>query len=264
MPQFSFRDRQVTYGDEGDGPPLLLIPGLAGRQSFWSALAPRLTPDFRILSFDHPGCGESDAPDRDLSVADLAELAVALLDRLEVESARVVGHSMGGAIAQVLALDHPARVSSLVLSSTWARRDAYFERFFAQRCELLTSLGKEAYAAAQTLAVLPPAYIAEKPEEAARFEQAAIAGAAPDPIVLARIAALLAFDRSADLARIGLPTLVFSCRDDLVVPPHMSRVLALRIPDALLNEIPAGGHFAPFIAPEPYHDALGEFLTGQA
>lgn len=262
MPVFAFRDRRVSYSDEGDGPPLLLIPGLGGRQSFWSALTPRLTPDFRVLSFDHPGCGESDAPDSDLSVADLADLAVALLDRLEVESARVVGHSMGGAIAQVLALDHPARVSSLVLSSTWARRDAYFERFFAQRRELLTSLGKEAYARAQTLAVLPPAYIAENPEESARFEQAAIAGAAPDPIVLARIAALLAFDRSAELARIDVPTLVFSCRDDLVVPPHMSRVLALRIPGAVLGEIPSGGHFAPLIAAEAYHEALREMLAG--
>ncbi len=264
VPFLDFRERRVCFTDEGDGPPLLLIAGLGGRQSFWAALKPRLTPGFRVLTFDHPGCGESEAPRADLSVADLAALVVVLFDRREIDSALVVGHSMGGAIAQVLALDHASRVSSLVLSSTWAKSDPYFERAFAQRRELLQGLGKEAYARAQCLAVLPPAFVAESPEEAADFERAAVAGAAPDRIVLARIAALLAFDRAADLGRIDCPTLAFACRDDLVVPPHMSRDLATRIPGAIVSELSTGGHFAPLIVADAYGEALQPFLTEQA
>ena len=130
MPSFDFRARNVWFADEGDGPPLLLIAGLSGRQSFWDALKPRLKPRFRVVSFDRPGCGESEAPCDDLSISDFAALAVALLDRLKIDSTLVVGHSMGGAIAQTLALDHASRVSSLVLSSTWAKNDPYFERTF--------------------------------------------------------------------------------------------------------------------------------------
>ena len=264
MPFLDFRERKVCFTDDGDGPPVLLITGLGGRHSFWAALKPQLTPRFRVVTFDHPGCGDSEAPGDDLSVADLAALAVALLDRLEIDRASVVGHSMGGAIAQVLALDHASRVSSLVLSSTWAKSDPYFERAFAQRYDLLTSLGKEAYARAQCLAVLPPAFIAERPEEAARVERAAVTGAAPDHIVLARIAALLAFDRAGDLGRVDSPTVVFSCLDDLVVPPHMSRDLAARISGAVVKVLPTGGHFAPLIMADAYHQAVQPFLVEPA
>ena len=121
---------------------------------------------------------ESEAPEADLPVEDLAALAAALLDHVDIDHALVAGHSMGGTIAQVLALDHPSRVSALLLSSTWARSDPYFERAFAQRHELLTGLGKAAYARAQVLAVLPPSFVAEAPEEAARMERAACEGAA--------------------------------------------------------------------------------------
>ena len=261
MSAFSFRDRAVRYTLEGEGPPLLLIAGLSGRLSFWRALQPRLRAKFRVVSFDHPGCGDSAAPRSDLSVEDLAALAVALLDHLGIDRVLVVGHSMGGAIAQVLALDQPSRVSGLGLSSTWAASDPYFERAFTHRVELLKGLGTAAYIRAQTLAVLPPSLISEDPESAERFERTARKGTAPDHVVLARIAALLAFDRSADLPRISHPALAFCCHDDLVVPPHMTRDLAARIPGAVVRELPYGGHFAPLITPEAYGDALIPFLA---
>jgi aminoacrylate hydrolase len=203
-------------------------------------------------------------PCDDLSISDFAALVVALLDRLEIDNTPVVGHSMGGAIAQTLALDHASRVSSLVLSSTWAKSDPYFERAFAQRCEILKGLGKEAYARAQCLAILPPTFIAERPEEAAAFERGFLVGAAPDHIVLARIAALLAFDNTADLGRIACSTLVIYCRDDAVVPPHMSRDLAAGVPGASVIELSSGGHFAPLTVAEVYGDALQQFLTEQS
>ena len=263
MPSLEFQERNVWFSDDGDGPPLLLIAGLSGRQSFWDALKPRLIPRFRVVSFDHPGCGESEAPRNDLSISDFAALVIALLDHLEIDNALVVGHSMGGTIAQTLALDNSSRVSSLVLSSTWAKKDPYFERAFALRCEIIKGLGKEPYARAQCLAMLPPAFIAERPEEVDSFERAFVAGAAPDHIILARIRALLAFDRTGDLGRIACSALAICCQDDLVVPPHMSRDLAARIPGSTTNELSYGGHFAPLTTANTYGDAVLPFLTKQ-
>lgn len=260
MPSFSFQDRSVFYAEEGRGPALLLIPGLGGRLSFWHELVSRLTPDFRVVSFDQPGYGQSEAPRGDIAVQGLAALAVALLDHLGIGRARLIGHSLGGAIAQVLALDYPERVASLVLSSSWAKSDEPFERAFAQRCEILRRDDLAAYVRAQTLAVLPPSIVAESPEIVARFERSAMEGAAPSHITLARIAALLAFDRSADLPRITQPVLTICCHDDRVVPPHMTRDLAGRIPGVRSREFPYGGHFAPLVAPEAFSDALLPFL----
>lgn len=260
MPVIQVAGCDVAYADEGHGPAVLLIPGLGGRISFWRELWPHLTSGHRALSIDYPGSGGSGAPNEAFAVEDLARIAVALLDHLSISQAVVIGHSMGGAVAQAMALDAADRVRSLVLSSTWARPDAYFQKAFAQRREILALGGAAAYARAQTLAVLPPAWFAANPEAAEAFERDAEKGCRDPVAIRRRIDALLAFDRADELGAIKVPTLVVYTRDDQVVPAHLSIDLGARIAGAQTAELAAGGHFAPLIAAADYAETMIEFV----
>lgn len=103
---------------EGAGPPLLLIAGLGYASWCWTELRERLRGAAEILAFDNRGTGRSDKPAGPYSIAMLADDAAALLDAAGLASAHVLGHSMGGYIAQALALRHPAKVRSLLLACT--------------------------------------------------------------------------------------------------------------------------------------------------
>ena len=238
----------------------MLIPGLGGQSAFWSGVTQALTPQFRVISFDHPGSGGSARIDGQLSLDTFGDLAFALLDHLGVEQAHVIGQSMGGAIAQIMALRHPARIRKLVLSSTWAVPDSAFERGFGLRRKILAELGLEAYANAQVFAVMTASQIAENPEQATAWEEKTIKTSDPSAL-LARIDALMAFDNAKGASQITRQTLVIGAEDDQVIPAHMTQKLAQLIPDARLRILPQGGHFLPMTDPESYLSQVTPFLN---
>src|SRR5215211_420992 len=121
MPLASVNGLDLYYEETGSGPPLLLIAGLSGNTLGWAMLQPTLAERFRVIAFDNRGAGRSSAPPGPYTTRRMADDAAALLDRLGVARAHVLGFSMGGMVAQELALHHPARVGRLVLYGTLAR-----------------------------------------------------------------------------------------------------------------------------------------------
>lgn len=111
-------DIEVYYEEHGAGEPLLLIMGWGGNAAAWKPQIPGLAEKYRVIAFDNRGVGRSSAPDKAYSIQQMAMDAAGLLDVLEVPSAHVFGISMGGMIAQELALAHPKRVRSLILGCT--------------------------------------------------------------------------------------------------------------------------------------------------
>ena len=107
----------------GEGEALFLIPGLGGSAAFWDEIAPALAQRFKVIVMDHRGAGRSERPEQSYSVELLARDAVDVLDHFQIARAHIVGHSTGGAIAQVLAIDYPDRVNRIVLSGSWAKPD---------------------------------------------------------------------------------------------------------------------------------------------
>src|SRR3954470_2981688 len=115
MPSVLFNELELYYEETGSGPPLLLIAGLSGNTLGWSMLQPVLAEHFRVIAFDNRGAGRSSAPPGPYTTAQMAQDAVALLDYFDIDRAHIIGQSMGGMIAQELALAHPERVDRLVL-----------------------------------------------------------------------------------------------------------------------------------------------------
>ncbi len=260
MPRISIGECSLYYERQGAGFPVVFVPGLSGFGSFWHDQIAAFAKKFEVLTHDHRGIGESDSSRAGVTVEKLSRDVVGLMDALGIRRAHVVGHSTGGAIAQVLAIEHPSRLASVVLSATWTRADAYLRRIFALRKELLQRLGPSAYLQAATLFLYPSWWISRNNEKLRQLEAQALAAFPPTEIVASRIDAILAFDQTENLRRIRTPTLIIGAEDDIVTPVYFSEELARLIPGAEVKIFPRGGHFFTQVLAREFNSAVLPFL----
>lgn len=234
-------DGTLVYEVTGNGPPLLLVTGLGGSRGYWANIVPHLAERFTVVTHDHMGTGETVSRRTHHSVEALAADALALMDHLGIEKARLIGHSTGASVGQIIAQEAPARLEALVLYAGWAGPDPFFQLCFETRKKLLLD-GAGAYHAAAPLFLYPPRWISQ---DKARLE-ALIAlftrTSPPVETLAARVDMLLAFDRRARMGEIAVPTLVLCAKDDHLTPMHLSEELAGAIPGARLARLAWGGH----------------------
>jgi len=260
MPRMPVGDCSLYVEQHGDGFPVMLISGLSGLASYWEPQTPVFAKKFSTVVHDHRGVGQSDHARVKYTVEKMAEDVVALMDALKIDRAHIVGHSTGGAIAQVLAIDHPKRVAAVVVAASWSKPDPYIRRQFTMRREILRGLGPEGYVQNASLVLYPPAWIAANNEELRGQEAQLVANFPPVEIMNSRIDAIMAFDRAKDLKRIKAPTLIVSAADDVIMPPAYSEALARAIPNAELKMFPDGGHCFTQIMARDFNQAVLPFL----
>jgi aminoacrylate hydrolase len=171
-----------------------------------------------------------------------------------------MGHALGGLIGMELALRAPSRVSSLILVNAWQTASSHTRRCFAARLALLERSGLEAYVQAQPIFLYPAAWLMRHEDRVAREVAHGIAHFQGVENLMRRIGALLAFDVSARLGEIGVPTLVAGTRDDVLVPYLCSEALASGIPGATLWLAAEGGHASTVTDPDGFNLALLRFL----
>ena len=256
-------DIEIAYERHGEGPAVMLVPGLGGVGSYWKPQIEALSRSFTVITHDHRGTGQSTRFEGAYSVDMLAADALGLMDALEIERASFVGHSTGGAIAQTLAIEHPARVQCMVQYASWTKADGHVRLCFFVRRRLLHDSGPLAYIRATPLFLLPNWWTRDN-EEA--LEQAAVDALDSFPsveIADARIDAVLAFDRTEQLGNIHAPTLVLCARDDILTPPYYSEELARRIPNAELVMLEKGGHACSQTVPVRFNEIVLPFLLQQ-
>ncbi|QMW23835.1 alpha/beta fold hydrolase [Sandaracinobacteroides saxicola] len=257
----------VTVGDtalhvvrHGEGAPLLFLVGLGGRADFWAPQFARFA-NRDCISFDHRARGDSIPSDVTQTVRVLAEDALRLLDALRIERLDIVGHSLGGAIAQHLAVQAPERVTRLLLSASWAGPTPYFTDLFALRKDVLRTLGPAAYLTQGAMLGNPgwhnaagwPAQAADIANRAAAFHGV--------EIELQRMDAVTAHDLRAALPDITAPCGVICAQDDAITPLPLSEELAALIPRARLSILDSGNHFAPATVPDAWAAAARGFLA---
>ncbi len=261
MPTAPVRDIITYYEEAGNGDPLVLIMGLGGDMQAWAFQMRDLSKHFRVIAFDNRGAGRTSAPDRPCSIAGMAEDTLALMDHLGIGKAHVLGFSMGGYIAQELALAHPERVDKLILLATAPGIDGYGRNLVRSWMDVRRSNLSREQIVRLTAAWL---YGPELMDDPARFERSIQNSlnnpyAQQDHAFIRQAQAVLAFDAADRLGKLAQQTLVVCGKDDILVPARNSRKLAGLIPNAKLVELP-GGHVGCIEYPAEYNAAFLEFL----
>jgi len=252
---------EIYYETYGTGTPVMLVPGLGGIGSYWKPNLADFTRQHQVIVHDHRGTGQSSRSFISYSVDQMTDDLVALMDHLKIERAHLVGHSTGGAIGQTLAAKHPERLISLVISASWTKADPFFRRVFEARRALLVNCGAAAYVRASSVFLYPDWWIDQNIGLLEEREKIAIPAFPPADIVASRIDAIIAFDRTGDLAQIKTPTLVICAKDDILTPLYFSRELARAISGAELVELAHGGHCASETNTEEFNRAVLGFVA---
>jgi 3-oxoadipate enol-lactonase len=253
VPKAGVEDLEMYYERSGDGEPLLLIQGMTGTHAAWGErfLTP-LERDFECLVYDHRGIGYSSPVSRPFTIAELAEDAAGLLDALGIERTHVLGVSLGGMIAQELALSHPGRVRSLILGCTYCGGTGsrlMDPADFQKLIEAMTSGDQERALRANWELNLSPAFRADAGHYA-EFVAMATAAPVPQSSVQLKVQASAAHDTSARLPGLALPALILHGSADRVLPFVNGAQIAALMPNARLERFEDVGHMFWWEQPE--------------
>ena len=264
MPYVERDGYRLFYQVHGQGHPLLLIRGIGSNLEHWYEQLPAFSEQYRVIVFDNQGIGRSSDSGQPCSIADMASDAAKVLKAAGAAQAHVLGLSMGGMIAQELALARPERVSGLVLVATHCggkhkinpthETMALFEKLVSGKSLEEQMEGRKALFAPQTLE--------GRPQVLARYAQACAAYEAPPQVMARQWEAIQAFDSYDRLPDIASQTLSLGGAEDRLIPPANAELLAARIPGAELVLIPEAGHQLLIEQPALANAAVLEFLAG--
>jgi pimeloyl-ACP methyl ester carboxylesterase len=253
----------MFYVEAGIGDPLVLVMGFGGDHLAWGLQIPAFAAKYRVIAFDNRGVGQSDAPDLPYSTAMMADDTVGLMDALGIERAHVCGVSMGGMIAQEIALRHPAHVRTLQLHATLARPDAYMRALVGGWRKTRIALGREDALRVIALWLFAPCTYEERAEFVELVLQNAIANPYPQSLTgfLRQGDAVLGHDTLERLERLRCPTLVSVADQDILVPPRFSHAIAQLVAGAELKTLAGAGHAYMWEKPEKFNAMCLEFLA---
>jgi pimeloyl-ACP methyl ester carboxylesterase len=253
MPQAAVDGISLFYERRGSGEPLLLIQGMSGTHLAWGdAFLAGLGDDLDVVAYDHRGVGESTPQSDSFTIAQLADDAAGLLDALEWETAHVVGISMGGMVAQELALRHPGRIRTLTLGCTYpggAEAELADPELIQELAGALLSGDRERALRTGFKANLSAAHVADEAHWEP-FHAMATALPVAVPLIMLQMQAVMGHDTSARLASIAVPTLVVHGTEDRMLPVVNGELIARLIPSARLELLEGVGHMFWWEEPE--------------
>lgn len=249
---------ELHHQDAGprDAPAVLLAPSLGTTLALWDQLAEALATDYRVVRFDMRGHGGSPVPSGSYSVEDHADDVVALADRLGLERFGFVGISLGGGIGQVLALDHPGRLASLVLCCTgprFADPHTWLDRGALVRAEGMAPLVEPT-----TQRWFTPDFQRDRPDEVERVID--MLSSTPPDGYAACCDGLASYDVTDRLRHIAVPTRVIAGSEDPATGPDLAKQMVEAIPDADLVVIDGVSHIANVAAPKQLNEAVLDHL----
>jgi 3-oxoadipate enol-lactonase len=251
MPLVQARDVQLDCERSGSGPPLLLIMGMSGTLRHWGEpLLEPLRDSFETIVYDHRGVGDSSRVQEPFTIGELAEDAAALLDALQVPSAHVMGISMGGMVAQELAVSHPRRLRSLVLGCTYCGGSGSVltsEQVLRRLAEAM-SCGDRAIRAAWEANVSRGFAAEEQAWET--FLEIGREGAVAVPVIMEQMRAIAGHDTSGRLGQVQAPTLIVHGTEDEMLPVANAHAIAAHMPRARVEIFEGVGHLFFWEEPE--------------
>lgn len=263
MPNTNVGGLEMYYEVHGWGEPLVLIHGLGMACSTWFNQIPQLSQNHRVIVFDNRGAGRTAAPAEAYTLEMMATDTAALLQSLDIPQAHVLGFSMGGLIAQQLALQQPDLVRSLLLVSTAIQLPPKAKQVMETWLEMSRAgLALDLLVREGLLWVYTDAFFRDNKAVNSAVESARHA---PHPLTLeglaGQVAALVEDVPAADLDQVKVPTLVVAGRDDILIAPAYAAELAAQIPKAELVILEPAGHNCWMEFPEPFNQTILHFLN---
>lgn len=257
MSHLTIGGRRLFHQRRGAGEPLLLIMGMSGTHLSWGEpFIGDLEQDFDVVAYDHRGIGRSDPETQQFSIADLAQDAAGILDALGWDEAHVLGISMGGMIAQELALRHPERIRTLTLGCTYCGGpgSALAPQATIDKLSAGMMSGDRELAIRNGFEVNVSHAFAEADGNYETFRAMAKALPAPIPVIMLQMQAIAGHDTSARLPQLeGVPALVIHGDEDAMLPVQNGRMIAELIPGSQLEILEGVGHM--FWWERPSHSA---------
>lgn len=263
MPQATINGLSVTYDVAGSGPPVLMINGIGADRSGWGMQIPAVSEHFRAITYDNRDVGETVWIDdfHDYPIAQFAADGAGLLDALGIESAHIVGASMGGAIAQEFAIAYPERTKSVTIVCSWPKSDPWMVELMSQWDQIFRHQGQVAWNRNSWLWVFTHRYYAEPGNLKALVQ---LAAQAPNPQsfdqYLRQSSAFKRHDALDRLSQIASPAHVICGEEDIYTPLRYSLTMANAIPGATLSVMPEVGHGMFWEATESFNTLVVDFL----
>lgn len=261
MPKIRINGIQLYYESHGDGPPVLFLHGLGSSTRDWELQIPAFSEEYRVITVDVRGHGQSDKPPGPYSVRQFSEDTAAFMQALDAAPAHVIGLSMGGMIAFQLGVDHPELLRSLIIvnsAPSFKPRDLKEKLAAQQRILLVRLFGMKKIGEVLAKRMFP------KPEQAPIREIFVQRWAENDrQAYLEALKAILNFDINDRIGAITAPTLIVSADDDYI-PVTAKEAYAAQMPDARVVVIPDSRHGLPVEKPDEFNQAALAFLAEQA
>ena len=235
---------RLHYRESGrrSGPPVLMIQGLGADKQLWNLQRLALAPWYRTIAFDNRGAGRSDKPYGAYSMEQMADDAAAVLDHAGVESAHVIGASMGGVISQIMAIRYPERVRSLVLACTACHHHAWRKELLADWADTAKHEGMAAMTATAARWVIGPRSFRRLAPALGWLGPLGVSS--PAHAFAGQVEGILSIDDglAEQLPGIEAPTLVIVGNQDILTPRGDSEEIAELIPTAELVVISGAAH----------------------
>ncbi|HXW20750.1 MAG TPA: alpha/beta hydrolase [Roseiarcus sp.] len=247
------------FGDRAK-PPVMLIAGLGGAGASFGAQIQRFAKDHFVVLPDHRGTGRSTRAKDGYTMAQHAADMASLIEYLGVGPTHLVGTSTGGAIAQLMALDHAADVRSVVISSAYARPDAYTRREFSIRRKMVEHFDARTIYDLYSLFLFSPDFAHRNPESVQDWIDRTAARPLDKEIALKRIDMVMAHDVLARLGDIRQPTLILCGDHDVCAPPHLSEEISKAMPKAKFEIFKGGGHMIHDEMEDLYFETVSRFI----
>ena len=244
MPKIAIGDVHLNYGTQGEGEPLVLIPGFSAGMWIWYHQVERLSRYFRVITFDPRGVSQSDSSETPLTIRLLADDVASLLRAIGIERCHILGASFGGFVAQEFALAYPEMTRTLTLCCTSFGGPNHVAPS-AETLSTLSStrgLNSEDRMKQNLLLAFSPRFVREHPHEIEQVIRLRTANSVPEHVYLSQLQAALSFNVEARINQIKTRTLVLSGDADPIVPVQNSRNLAAAIPNAQLKIVTGGSH----------------------
>jgi pimeloyl-ACP methyl ester carboxylesterase len=262
MPKIKVGDINMYYEIHGKGEPFVMIAGITCSLDFWFKAIPIFSREYRLVAFDNRGAGQSDAPEIPYTSEMMADDLAGLLDAIGIDSAHILGHSLGGIIAQQFAIRHPKMIKSLILASTFfgGPNAVSSSPEFSRKFEHILSLPvKEAVIEGMSL-MFSQEFIEKEPDFIKRYIAKMTEHPATPHGIMGQAQALMAHNTYERLPEIKAPTLVITGDADMFFPVINSSIMASRIPGAELVILKNMGHGFIFEAFDESNRIMLDFL----